>query len=368
MQGECGDGGGGGGDGGRFNKGNMKNKLVLVGNGFDLAHGLKTSYKDFLDWYMCDAFKTFWKNENYNDRLIEIKNEYSGMNKSQTQFTRFEEALKFFDGNRYQSILYNSNFFKALLDRYSANNWVDIECYYFRTLKAFFLNPNLNNRKDVVGKLNSDFDFLIKKLSEYIQKINLDIRDTRKLPINNSRFAIKELFGENIENTIKFLNFNYTETLHSIYDITQEEIIHIHGRAIDRERNPIIFGYGDESDPDYQKIEDSGENLYLEHIKSFGYFRANNYQKLLLFLGSDEFEVSIVGHSCGLSDRVLLNEIFEHPNCKGIEIFYHRRSDGSDNFKEITQEISRHFKPQNKGMMRRKVAGINDRNIIPQNQ
>jgi len=164
------------------------------------------------------------------------------------------------------------------------------------------------------------------------------------------------------------LNFNYTETLHSIYDITQEEIIHIHGRAIDRERNPIIFGYGDESDPDYQKIEDSGENLYLEHIKSFGYFRANNYQKLLLFLGSDEFEVSIVGHSCGLSDRVLLNEIFEHPNCKGIEIFYHRRSDGSDNFKEITQEISRHFKPQNKGMMRRKVAGINDRNIIPQNQ
>lgn len=27
------------------------NRLVLIGNGFDLAHGLKTSYKDFIYWY-----------------------------------------------------------------------------------------------------------------------------------------------------------------------------------------------------------------------------------------------------------------------------------------------------------------------------
>ena len=27
------------------------NRLVLIGNGFDLAHDLKTSYADFIDWY-----------------------------------------------------------------------------------------------------------------------------------------------------------------------------------------------------------------------------------------------------------------------------------------------------------------------------
>lgn len=27
------------------------NRLVIIGNGFDLAHGLKTSYTDFIDWY-----------------------------------------------------------------------------------------------------------------------------------------------------------------------------------------------------------------------------------------------------------------------------------------------------------------------------
>ena len=27
------------------------NRLVIIGNGFDLAHGLKTSYADFINWY-----------------------------------------------------------------------------------------------------------------------------------------------------------------------------------------------------------------------------------------------------------------------------------------------------------------------------
>lgn len=27
------------------------NRLVIIGNGFELAHGLKTSYNDFIDWY-----------------------------------------------------------------------------------------------------------------------------------------------------------------------------------------------------------------------------------------------------------------------------------------------------------------------------
>ena len=35
------------------------NRLVIIGNGFDMAHGLKTSYMDFINWYWerrIDAF------------------------------------------------------------------------------------------------------------------------------------------------------------------------------------------------------------------------------------------------------------------------------------------------------------------------
>ena len=40
-----------------------KNKLVLIGNGFDLAHGLKTSYMDFMDWYICGAFQEYLRQQ-----------------------------------------------------------------------------------------------------------------------------------------------------------------------------------------------------------------------------------------------------------------------------------------------------------------
>ena len=44
------------------------NRIVLIGNGFDLAHGLKTSYKNFIDWY--------WKD--WGEKLLH------GLNKTET--------------------------------------------------------------------------------------------------------------------------------------------------------------------------------------------------------------------------------------------------------------------------------------------
>ena len=64
------------------------NRLVSIGNGFDLAHGLRTSYKDFIDWYICESFNQFCTNKGYQDSLIEIKHKYSG------QYRTFNEKPK----------------------------------------------------------------------------------------------------------------------------------------------------------------------------------------------------------------------------------------------------------------------------------
>ena len=42
------------------------NKLILIGNGFDLAHGLPTSYTDFIN--------DFWANIHLNYKDVEYKN------------------------------------------------------------------------------------------------------------------------------------------------------------------------------------------------------------------------------------------------------------------------------------------------------
>jgi hypothetical protein len=344
------------------------NKLVIIGNVFDLAHGLKTSYKNFLDWYICKAFQEFCGYKDYSDSLFEIKNK----NKSQTSIfdekpKTFEEVFELINRNGYQSIEYKSTFFKTLINTFKVNNWIDIECEYFRLLKTYFAFSNLKERKEAVYQLNKEFDNLIEQLSLYIEIVNKNLPNTPKLKISNRNSNLRNIFDayhNNLE--VNFLNFNYTDTLYTKYLVSENDIIHIHGRVADIKNNPIIFGYGDESDPTYQNIEDSGDNIYLEHLKSFGYFKTGNYHKLLTFIDSAPFTIFIIGHSCGLSDRVLLNEIFEHPNCEKIEIFYHVRSDGNDNLKEITQEISRHFKQHNKNLMRRRITNKNKLKVIPQ--
>jgi hypothetical protein len=47
------------------------NRVVLVGNGFDLAHGLKTRYEDLIDWYFYRCYenlKKYYMNQ-YTDGL-----------------------------------------------------------------------------------------------------------------------------------------------------------------------------------------------------------------------------------------------------------------------------------------------------------
>jgi hypothetical protein len=51
------------------------NRIILIGNGFDLAHGLKTNYKDFIDW--------FWEQEK-----VEFSNNDNWTFCNETQFTK----------------------------------------------------------------------------------------------------------------------------------------------------------------------------------------------------------------------------------------------------------------------------------------
>jgi hypothetical protein len=46
------------------------NRLILIGNGFDLAHGLKTGYNDFIIWYLKSCFTIADNTKEYDDEII----------------------------------------------------------------------------------------------------------------------------------------------------------------------------------------------------------------------------------------------------------------------------------------------------------
>ncbi|GAL00771.1 hypothetical protein JCM19314_1808 [Nonlabens ulvanivorans] len=185
---------------------------------------------------------------------------------------------------------------------------------------------------------------------------DLNIKDLRKLMVDNES---PRLFIELPDEVLR-LSFNYTLTEDLYFDSKKYlrsdwkqpkyiKPIHIHGSIHKKDDNPIIFGYGDELDDDYLDIEKLDDNRYLENIKSVKYLDRNNYKRLLEFVNSDQYQVVIMGgHSCGNSDRTLLNTLFEHDNCVSIKPYYHQKEDGTDNYSDIVRNITRNFNDKQK--------------------
>ena len=408
------------------------NKLILVGNGFDLAHGLPTSYKDFLN--------DFWSNLEFNQNkefvksLIELNELYTGYF-NYNQIKSFNDLLLnlelycneygyiFRKGKEDVSANYNSTtifnfknvFFRTINLKDSIENWVDIENEYYLELKKVAKLPNLDERekRNCVKKLNTEFEQIKNIFEEYLTKEVVEKFDFNNLEDRKEWPKISELLKPIIitkepylrdkilnlskefsfqddENTIKgyekkiksisepnfepiifdslVLSFNYTPSIfYYKYYINNDfgrDIIscnYIHGE-LKSIHNKINFGFGDEIDNFYKEIENIGDNEYLKNFKSFQYSNTQNYDDLLRYIDSDKYQVYILGHSCGLSDRVLLNTIFEHKNCRSIKVYYYQKED--DNYTDIIQNISRHF--NNKSSMRRKIVNKTLCSPLPQ--
>ena len=346
------------------------NDLYLIGNGFDLAHGLKTSYNDFLLWYLNSFLKRFGQKDHYEDDLMKI--DRMGVNyRFPEKFDTIPSVLQFLKENNYKRKAHH-DFFDHLIYNYHDYKWVDIEYEYYKALVELFRDVEEDrhdhwNYLSRLKPLNDCFDSIRKKLEEYLLTIKIN-SEIKNIQIDNI-LRIDTGNGVTGDEMKLFLYFNYTATMKFYRNqpfFPKSEIIYIHGK-LESSENPVIFGYGDEIDPHYEKIENLNNNEFLRNIKSFWYFKTENYQKTIRFIESGDFTVKILGHSCGLSDRILLNTIFEHPNCKAIKVYYYKKSETENDYFEKTQEISRHFRASMKGKMREKIVPFEKSIAIPQN-
>lgn len=361
------------------------NRLVIIGNGFDLAHGLKTRYKDFVKWYWKQrilglCFETSNESRDLLCSLKLIREDFSPWSVFAYEHSFFQsydddefEAIKDrFEKESLQFAVRKSALFESISRRIETIGWVDIENEYYKLLVD---NAGMSG---VCKEINEELFFLQNKLIEYLGMI----QQTEKL--DAVHVAMKEDVceedistqgNESIRNEINrtlgykekievkrkayklqhtmILNFNYTKTAEQ-YCISEENMVmnHIHGSLDNKES--IIFGYGDELDRNYTEMVERNENELLKHSKSIRYLQTNHYRSLLNFIDGGLFQVCIMGHSCGNSDRTLLNTIFEHDNCSSIKPYYYINEKGEDNFMELTMNIYRHF--TNKKLYRDRVV------------
>lgn len=385
------------------------NRIVLIGNGFDLAHGLKTKYEHFIDWY--------WKD--WGERLLH------GLNKTETDGLcsfKLKESVKLanwayvwefhyqrkhplvpWDLNDVINIAKGDNdlcdywispFLHQICKSIETKKWVDIENEYYDLLAKCALKKRAET---TVEELNQHLRMLLDRLVQYLSLVNqVDAEFNKSIwekiysPINPKDISIEKFFqlkeyidwcvkqdntywvnkmqryGEAINSDyvdsykehyhenyyveyprpfmlpdhIMLLCFNYTKTAH-LYHNQNFFLNYIHGE-LDNPQN-IIFGYGDEMDKDYQALKNLNDNGCLCNTKTIKYLETDNYRNALAFMDSAPFQVYIMGHSCGNSDRTLLNTLFEHKNCISIKPYYYVKEDGSDNYLDIIQNISRNF-------------------------
>ncbi|MBN8693174.1 MAG: hypothetical protein J0L69_08255 [Bacteroidetes bacterium] len=349
------------------------NTLVIIGNGFDIAHGLKTKYSEFFLWYLNDISKKLNSDKKYHDPLITIS-KFGAFHDSFFDVKDISDFKRIY--NEGEGKFYSTKFSEYLFNHTNDPIWVDLEYAYFNSLTEIYsdyfekyksvIPPSrtelINLAIEEVRKLNNICIFLKSKLEEYLLTIDSLTKEVNSEILQHftQEFSIASDIPKGVVSPIMdanlILNFNYTSTLEvykqelSGYNLN---INYIHGKLKD-ELNPLVFGYGDEVNPYYKLIENLNNNEFLNNFKSFSYFKTENYIKLINFLNGGNFKVLIMGHSCGLSDRVLLNSIFENRNCRGIKIFYHKKSLTENDFFEKTQEISRHF--NNKEKMREKIT------------
>ena len=205
----------------------MKN-LIIVGNGFDLAHKLKTNYSDFTS---------------------DLKN----------------------NPDKYDIKPNHQNHMLHSLLRDNHNLWSDIETTYFDIISNFKEKKYLQVRYTNVHtygstkELNDDFE----KIKEWLREYLLDV-EKKFSPIKN----YQDFFAEFNNKETVVLNFNYTETVSHYLQDKKIELIHIHGE-LKNEANPIIFGFAAD-DENSKKLLIENDNNYVRNIKKFNYLFTQN--------------------------------------------------------------------------------------------
>ena len=186
--------------------------LYIIGNGFDLYHGLPTSYKDFYE---------FGK-----DLLDEIEEFYKLDISSATPWSDFEKALGEFDWKSF----------------YDFHNHIDVDDEGFRPSFVSGLHDDIAEQTDHhVKAIRGCFQ-------QWIDDIEV-LSATKTLS-----------FAENA----RFISFNYTSTLQDVYCVDDINLLHIHGCV--KKYDELIFGHGEtmKEESEFDKDGEPTRTMFTE--------------------------------------------------------------------------------------------------------
>lgn len=287
----------------------MLTKLIIVGNGYDLARGLKTSYDDFFRWLDKNNDQSI-----ITDTLINIKNK------------NFQGILE-----KDNVIVKNFWYTYMKLLKLHNQNWNDVEGILLSALEPIseeynhmlILKKNSAKIKELlidfeynkkvfsllisnVARKNKPFniyDYLFSELKKFESDFKNYLDGPAILNKNKKCYGInfQNLLGDTPEKDISVLNFNYT---YLVPNLPESQFRNIHGLTYKDLPSEIIFGI------DNTEITPSDE---IYRFTKAARIMMNSYdKKYSSILSHDIKEVAFVGHSLAKADYSYFQSIFDY--------------------------------------------------------
>lgn len=305
--------------------------ILILGNGFDLAHGLNTKYSHFLEYYK-------EKYGSYRNEVVDKSNNF----------------------------LYNNVWAKHFLNKMlNGDNWIDLEKEIYNVIVKLSRLPYFKNgtsykrHYQIVFLLPKNYnEFNFDEIAKYFKKQDLFLRrECYCVPINDFitflygqlRDFVKEFENylieeenKKIKNTLQYnlhinsdcvslLNFNYTDTCVQLYKINfnsnksgiKTKAVYVHGKINNKKGCNLVLGthsFDNEQIP----VE---FNIFKKHHQRHKYGTIEPYQELLNELKYPKKIYTpvfhIIGHSLDKTDHSILRHILLANEKSIINIYYH---------------------------------------------
>lgn len=270
-------------------------EFFIIGNGFDQAHGMLTGYGDFKRWLI----------ENYRfDVIHELESAYPIQKEDDyLLWCDFEKALGEYD-------------FDTVI------NWSWENLY----LTKVSLGNQLFGGGLIATQLQEIIDEAFTKWVYSIQMLTTKV------------------FG-NMDKRTQYLTFNYTDTLEYLYQIPEQLVLHIHGRASKGDK--LVVGHNRTINPaDYwdDNLEMRENNERMQRLTDMNYLCKpvdeiiEQYDWYFKGLGYTE-DIHILGHSCGEIDYPYFMKIKKSISTDAIWHFYPYTTEDTIRIEKFIQAI-----------------------------
>lgn len=336
---------------------NLNNNLLIIGNGFDLEHDLKTHYTDFFDTINnnVSSKNEIILNNNYliedNHLLLYLLEEYK-QNKLQGNNwidieTELKKIITLIEEIRTNNFIDNITYYKGENEYTIINKIQSKSSHYFKNSLSPFISGTFG--VNFYKYIKEKYDTSIKTLEKDLNELTDMLRDYLLEQDISNLTKTKDISDIDYKIT-HVLSFNYTDTFRQLYsDIDDDKIDFIHGSL---NKNNLVLGINETLTEDTaNKIVDTVYfKKYFQRI-----YKKTDY-KYIDWLDHVNFDtVYIHGHSLDESDKEILEKIINSvlkKDTSTVKIFYydekHYRQEVTNLIKVLGKDVFQKYYFQNR--------------------